>query len=134
MKTQKETIVALAMKRAGNGTTAQGLKPGAYPVDVTVRLQGSLVVGESYRTRSVDLHRLLMASIRLNESNGISIGDVIRTAKTPMYAMHPPSLKATINESLQRALMEDLKRLKAPTRIVDHSGPVTGAINVTTIR
>ena len=100
-----ETLsIVKAIKEAAEKAARKELQPGDYPIDLSVRIFGSIKVGEDYEQRIVaKSDPWLLLSIALSKLNGITVDSIVREALT--CSLDPLSIKDQANAAI--AAMKD---------------------------
>lgn len=86
---------------------AEGLKPGLYQIDSTVRVYGTLKKGEPYTQRlaaKADPWKLL--GLALNKLNATSIDAVVREALENTNEELGPAIKSEVDRALRQIVAD----------------------------
>lgn len=98
--------IAKVIKEATEKAARKETHPGEYPVDFSIRIAGSIKVGEAYEQRIVakaDAWQLL--AIALSKLNGVTVDSIVKEALA--CTLDPVSIKEQAEKAIQS--------LKAPT-------------------
>lgn len=96
---QEMLAVVKVIKKAAEKAARKELQPGDYPIDLSVRIAGSIRVGEAYEERIVaTADAWLLLAIALSKLNGITIESIVREALA--CSLDPIAIKDQANAAI----------------------------------
>jgi len=106
-------IEALAVDKVSSKYDRDAVLPGEYPVDVTVRVVGTVKVGEDYDQRIVaKADPWLLLHVALSHLNGVTMDSIVREALTVERSELAKSVKEHADELVQVLKAETVQTCK----------------------